>query len=59
MHIHVKVFSSEIIKKLNLEKMDLIFVRSYNKISKLNIEIKEVHVDYYGRTVEEGKKFNF
>ena len=59
-HTCYKVFSSEIIKKINLRENGFNFCPEVTtKISKLNIEIKEVPVDYYGRTVEEGKKIQF
>ena len=59
-HTCYKVFSSEIIKKINLRENGFNFCPEVTtKISKLNIKIKEVPVDYYGRTVEEGKKIQF
>ena len=59
-HTCYKVFSREIIKKINLKENGFNFCPEVTtKISKLNIEIKEVPVDYYGRTVEEGKKIQF
>ena len=59
-HTCYKVFNSNIIKKINLEENGFNFCPEITtKISKLNIEIKEVPIDYYGRTVEEGKKIQF
>ena len=47
-------------KKINLKENGFNFCPEVTtKISKLNIEIKEVPVDYYGRTVEEGKNSVF
>ena len=60
MHTHVTKSLSEIIKKINLRENGFNFCPEVTtKISKLNIEIKEVPVEYYGRTVEEGKKIQF
>lgn len=59
-HTCYKVFSSKTIKKINLEENGFNFCPEVTtKISKLSLEIKEVPIDYYGRTVEEGKKIQF
>jgi len=56
-HTCYKVFRSKIIKKINLEENGFNFCPEVTtKISKLKVEIKEVPIDYYGRTIEEGKK---
>ena len=54
MHIHAIKYFQEVIK-INLRENGFNFVQKLHKNFKLNIEIKEVPVDYYGRTVEEGK----
>ena len=59
-HTCYKVFRSKIIKKINLEENGFNFCPEVTtKISKLKLEIKEVPIDYYGRTIEEGKKIEF
>ena len=59
-HTCYKVFRSKIIKKINLEENGFNFCPEVTtKISKLKVEIKEVPIDYYGRTIEEGKKIEF
>lgn len=59
-HTCYKVFSSRIIKKIKLEEDGFNFCPEVTtKISKLDLEIKEVPIDYYGRTVDEGKKIQF
>ena len=59
-HTCYKVFSSKILKKIKLKENGFNFCPEVTtKISKLNIEIKEVPIDYYGRTIEEGKKIQF
>ena len=59
-HTCYKVFSSKILKKIKLKENGFNFCPEVTtKISKLNIEIKEVPIDYYGRTIEEGKKIEF
>lgn len=59
-HTCYKVFSREIIKKINLEEDGFNFCPEVTtKISKLNLKIMEVPIDYYGRTIDEGKKIEF
>tara|TARA_B100001121_G_C18627249_1_gene592413 strand:+ start:278 stop:994 length:717 start_codon:yes stop_codon:yes gene_type:complete len=59
-HTCYKVFSSEVLKKIKLNENGFNFCPEVTtKISKLNVEIKEVPIDYYGRTIEEGKKIQF
>lgn len=59
-HTCYKVFSSEVIKKIKLKENGFNFCPEVTtKISKLKIQIKEVPIDYYGRTIEEGKKIQF
>lgn len=59
-HTCYKVFSSKILKKIKLKENGFNFCPEVTtKISKLDIEIKEVPIDYYGRTIEEGKKIEF
>ena len=59
-HTCYKVFSSDVIKKIHLEENGFAFCPEVTaKISKLGIKIKEVPIDYYGRTHEEGKKIVF
>jgi len=59
-HTCYKVFSSRLIKNIKLEEDGFNFCPELTtKISKLNLKIKEVPIDYYGRTVEEGKKIQF
>ena len=58
MHIHViKVFSKEIFLKLDLKENGFSFCPEVNsKIARLNLEIKEIEINYNGRTYSEGKK---
>ena len=59
-HTCYKVFLSDVIKKIHLEENGFAFCPEVTaKISKLGIKIKEVPIDYYGRTHEEGKKIVF
>ena len=59
-HTCYKVFSSEILKKIKLKENGFNFCPEVTtKISNLKVEIKEVPIDYYGRTIEEGKKIQF
>ena len=55
-----KVFKTEIIKKINLEENRFGFEPEITaKISRLNIRIFEVGVNYYGRNYMEGKKITW
>ena len=59
-HTCYKVFLSDVIKKIHLEENGFAFCPEVTaKVSKLGIKIKEVPIDYYGRTHEEGKKIVF
>ena len=59
-HTCYKVFSKNIFLKLNLKEKGFSFCPEVNsKISRLNLEIKEVEINYRGRSKEEGKKINF
>ena len=59
-HTCYKVFAAEVIKNINLQEDGFNFCPEITtKISKLKLEILEVPIDYYGRTIEEGKKIEF
>jgi glycosyltransferase involved in cell wall biosynthesis len=59
-HTCYKVFLSSVIKKIPLEENGFAFCPEITaKISKLGIKIKEVPIDYFGRTHKEGKKIVF
>ena len=59
-HTCYKVFSSKIIKDINLQEDGFNFCPEVTtKIAKLNLKIKEVPIDYFGRTISEGKKIQF
>ena len=48
------------IDKIELKESDFSFCLALTaKISKFNINIKEVPIDYHGRSHQEGKKINF
>ena len=51
------MFQRDLFMSLNLSEKGFSFCPEVNtKISNLNIEIKEVSIDYNGRTYDEGKK---
>jgi hypothetical protein len=59
-HTCYKVFSSSVIKKIHLEQNGFAFCPEVTaKISKLDEKIIEVPINYYGRTIKEGKKIRF
>ena len=59
-HTCYKVFSSEVIKNIELQEDGFNFCPEVTtKISKLKVKILEVPIDYYGRTIKEGKKIEF
>ena len=59
-HTCYKVFLTKELKKITLEENGFAFCPEVTaKISKLGIKIKEVPIDYFGRTHEEGKKIVF
>ncbi len=59
-HTCYKVFRKKIIKKIRLEENGFNFCPELTtKFSKMNEKILEVPIDYFGRTVDEGKKIQF
>lgn len=59
-HTCYKVFKKKIIKKIKLNEDGFNFCPELTtKFSKINEKIIEVPIDYFGRTVEEGKKIRF
>ncbi len=59
-HTCYKLFNSELFKSIKLEEDDFAFCPEVTtKISKMNIQIKEVAINYRGRSYEEGKKIKF
>ena len=56
-HTCYKVFSIDVIRKINLVENDFSFCPEVTtKISNLKIPIKEIPISYNGRSYEEGKK---
>ena len=56
-HTCYKVFKSDILKKIILKENGFCFCPEVTaKVSRLGIKIKEVPIDYFGRTHSEGKK---
>ena len=56
-HTCYKSFRAEIFKKINLKENDFSFCAEVNaKLSRMNVNIKEVPISYNGRTIAEGKK---
>ena len=59
-HTCYKVFSSDVLKKIKLYENGFNFCPEITaKVSRLGIKIKEVPIDYYGRTHAQGKKIVF
>jgi len=59
-HTCYKVFSSDVLKKIQLYENGFNFCPEITaKVSRLGIKIKEVPIDYYGRTHVQGKKIVF
>ncbi len=59
-HTCYKVFRKKIVNRINLKENGFNFCPELTtKFSKLNENILEVPIDYYGRTVKEGKKIQF
>ena len=59
-HTCYKVFSKEIFLKLKLNEKGFSFCPEVNsKIARLNLKVKEVEINYNGRTYSEGKKISF
>jgi dolichol-phosphate mannosyltransferase len=59
-HTCYKVFSTDILKKIIIEEKGFsVCAELTMKTSKLKIKIKEVPIDYFGRTYKEGKKIRW
>tara|TARA_B100000989_G_scaffold298655_1_gene288961 strand:- start:5361 stop:6068 length:708 start_codon:yes stop_codon:yes gene_type:complete len=59
-HTCYKVFKKDTVKRIKLRENGFNFCPEITtKFSKLNEKIVEVPIDYFGRTVEEGKKIQF
>ena len=59
-HTCYKVFRKGIFNKINFKEKGFSFCPEItSKVSRLNLEIKEVSINYNGRTKSEGKKINF
>ncbi len=59
-HTCYKVFKKKIINKIKLQEDGFNFCPELTtKFSKINEKILEVPIDYFGRTVDEGKKIRF
>ena len=51
------MFDAKLFKDINLLENDFSFCPEITtKLSKMNIEIKEIEINYNGRTYDEGKK---
>ena len=60
MEVGYKVFRSEVLKKINLEENRFGFEPEVTaKISKINLRIYEIGINYYGRKYSEGKKITW
>ena len=60
MEVGYKVFRSEVLKKINLEENRFGFEPEITaKISKINLRIYEIGINYYGRKYSEGKKITW
>lgn len=56
-HTCYKMFDTNLIKEINLKENGFNFCPEVNaKISKKNIKIKEIPINYFGRSYKEGKK---
>jgi hypothetical protein len=59
-HTCYKLFETEIIQNIELKENGFAFCPEITaKISKLGIKIKEVPIDYNGRSYSEGKKIKY
>jgi len=59
-HTCYKVFSGDLFKSIKLEENGFNFCPEITtKISNLNIKIKELPINYHGRSYKEGKKIKF
>ena len=60
MEVGYKVFRSEVLKKIDLEENRFGFEPEVTaKISKINLRIYEIGINYYGRKYSEGKKITW
>ena len=60
MEVGYKVFRSEVLKKIDLEENRFGFEPEVTaKISKMNLRIYEIGINYYGRKYSEGKKITW
>ena len=60
MEVGYKVFRSEVLTKINLEENRFGFEPEVTaKISKMNLRIYEIGINYYGRKYSEGKKITW
>ena len=60
MEVGYKVFRTDIIKNINIEEKRFGFEPEITaKISKKNLRIYEVGINYYGRKYNEGKKITW
>ena len=60
MEVGYKVFRSEVLKKIDLEENRFGFEPEITaKISKINLRIYEIGINYYGRKYSEGKKITW
>ena len=58
MEVGYKVFRSEVLKKIDLEENRFGFEPEITaKISKINLRIYEIGINYYGRKYSEGKNY--
>ena len=58
-HTCYKVFLTDVFLKLELKEKGFAFCPEVNsRISRLNLQIKEISINYIGRTKNEGKKIN-
>ena len=56
-HTCYKMFNSDIFKKIQLQENGFSFCPEITtKISLLNIDIKEIPINYHGRSYDQGKK---
>ena len=60
MEVGYKIFRSEVLKKIDLEENRFGFEPEVTaKISKMNLRIYEIGINYYGRKYSEGKKITW
>ena len=59
-HTCYKTFSFKVFNSVNLEEDGFSFCPEITtKLSLMNIEIKEIPIEYYGRSYKQGKKLNY